>query len=77
MNEDSREEHVSGSISTENTLKGIQLVSESSVDHNKCVICHKCDPANNIIGKVQGHQALKRAALIRDDNVTKRLKILE
>ncbi len=46
-------------MSTENTIKGIQLVCESSVDPNKCVIYQKCDLTNNIIGKVQGHQALK------------------
>ncbi len=50
---------------------------ESSVDPNKCVICHKSDPTNNIIGKVQERQALKRAAFIRNDDVMKRLKILE
>ncbi len=47
MNEDSREEHTLGSVSTEHTLTGIQLVSESSGDPNNCVICQNRDPTNN------------------------------
>ncbi len=55
-------------MSTENTLKGIQLVSESSVDPNKRVICLKREAIDNITKRLKILEEQKLPVVYHNSN---------
>ena len=56
---------------------GVQLVHCPDFDISRCIICQKDISKLNVTSQHYWRDSVKRAAMIRDDDVCKRLKLIE